>query len=295
MVYKLFLSFLLFGTFIVSGTTYSMDFYSVEQQNKGINVTDANGKKQGKWVYFGKDRPDLGFPVDGKIEEGSYKDDRKEGEWIKYHHDGVTPRLRGYYINNRPQGEYVKYHPNGKVKEKGSFERNKYIDSLTRYTSTGQLEYQAVYNEEGKENGKVKYYYPNGQLEFEYTSNNGNPVGKAVRYYENGDVKEILEYSADGTVMKREEKEMVHPSVKIVDPSASKEKAPKAAAPRTKGVPFLPQGYNKVYNNNDEIWLDGIFKNGNLWEGKVYEYDKDGILLKVKVFKEGVYHSDGQL
>jgi ribosomal protein S1 len=41
--------------------------------------------------------------------------------------------------------------------------------------------------------------------------------------------------------------------------------------------------------------LDGIFKNGNLWEGKVYEYDKDGILLKVKVFKEGVYHSDGQL
>lgn len=295
MGYKLFLSFLLFGSFIVSGSSYANEFYALEQQDKGVNVIDVNGKKQGKWVYLGKDRPDLGYPLDGKIEEGTYKDDRKEGEWIKYHHDGVTPRLRGYYINNRPQGEYVKYHPNGKVKEKGSFERNKYIDSLTRFTSTGQLEYQAVYNAEGKEDGKVKYYYANGQLEFEYTSNNGNPVGKAVRYYENGDVKEILEYGPDGTVMKREEKEMVNPSVKVVDPNASREKAPKAAAPRTKGVPFLPQGYNKVYNNNDEIWLDGIFKNGNLWEGKVYEYDKDGILLKVKVFKEGVYHSDGQL
>ena len=295
MGYKLFLSFLLFGSFILSGSSYANEFYALEQQDNGVNVIDVNGKKQGKWVYLGKDRPDLGYPLDGKIEEGTYKDDRKEGEWIKYHHDGVTPRLRGYYINNRPQGEYVKYHPNGKVKEKGSFERNKYIDSLTRFTSTGQLEYQAVYNAEGKEDGKVKYYYANGQLEFEYTSNNGNPVGKAVRYYENGDVKEILEYGPDGTVMKRDEKEMVNPSVKVVNPNASREKAPKAAAPRTKGVPFLPQGYNKVYNDNDEIWLDGIFKNGNLWEGKVYEYDKDGILLKVKVFKEGVYHSDGQL
>ena len=295
MGYKLFLSFLLIGTFFVSNPSYANEFYALEQQDNGVNVIDVNGKKQGKWVYLGKDRPDLGYPLEGKIEEGTYKDDRKEGEWIKYHHDGVTPRLRGYYINNRPQGEYVKYHPNGKVKEKGSFERNKYIDSLTRFTSTGQLEYQAVYNAEGKEDGKVKYYYANGQLEFEYTSNNGNPVGEAVRYYENGDVKEILEYGPDGTVMKREEKEMVNPSVKVVNPNASREKAPKAAAPRTKGVPFLPQGYNKVYNDNDEIWLDGIFKNGNLWEGKVYEYDKDGILLKVKVFKEGVYHSDGQL
>ncbi len=29
--------------------------------------------------------------------------------------------------------------------------------------------------------------------------------------------------------------------------------------------------------------------------GKVYVYDRDGILLKVKVYKNGVYHSDGQL
>jgi len=295
MVIKLFLSFLLVSSFLFSTKSFSANLLFGQQQVKSINVTDANGKKQGKWIYYGKDRPESGYPSEGKVEEGSYKDDRKEGEWIKYHQDGVTPRLRGYYINNRPQGEYIKYHPNGKVKERGTFERNKYIDSLTRFTSTGQLEYQAVYNAEGKENGKVKYYYPNGQIEFEYTSNNGNPTGKAVRYYENGDVKEILEYGADGAVMKREEKEMVNPSVKVIDPSASKEKAPKAATPKTKGVPFLPQGYNKVYNNNDEIWLDGIFKNGNLWEGKVYEYDKDGILLKVKVFKEGVYHSDGQL
>jgi antitoxin component YwqK of YwqJK toxin-antitoxin module len=88
---------------------------------------------------------------------------------------------------------------------------------------------------------------------------------------------------------------MVSSEVKVTNPSASKETAPKVTTPRTKGAKFLPNGYNKLYNADDEIWQDGTFKNGLLWEGKVYEYDRDGILLKVRVFKNGVYHSDGQL
>jgi antitoxin component YwqK of YwqJK toxin-antitoxin module len=50
-----------------------------------------------------------------------------------------------------------------------------------------------------------------------------------------------------------------------------------------------------LYNKDGEIWQDGTFKNGVLFDGKVYVYDSDGILLKVKVYKNGVYHSDGQL
>lgn len=293
MIYRLLISFFVIST--VLGFSTSVFGYTLQDNEKKINKTDVEGKKQGKWIYYGKDRPDLGYPMEGKVEEGDYKDDRKEGTWIKYHHDGITPKLRGTYVNNRPQGVYVKYHPNGKVKEKGSFERNKYADSLTRFNANGQVEYQAFYNEEGKEEGSVKYYYDNGQLEFEYTSLNGVPTGKAVRYYENGDIKEVIEYAEDGSVSQSEHKEMVSPSVVVDDPNKSKEKAPKIASPKTKGVTFLPDGYNKVYNDNDEIWLDGVFKKGALWEGKVYEYDEDGILLKVKVFKEGVYHSDGQL
>jgi len=288
MNFKFFLSFLFSCSMIFASS-------AVIGQNDKLNKTDVEGKKQGKWVYFGKDRPEEGYPATGKIEEGSYKDDRKEGLWVKYHNDGVTPRLKGQYINNRPQGSYVKYHANGKIKEQGTFEKNMYKDSLTRFNENGKVEYQANYNDGGKEQGKVKYFYANGQLEFEYTSQNGVSVGKAVRYYENGDVKEVIVFSADGSVEKSEHKEMVNPSVKVVDPGLSKETAPKSATPKTKGVKFEPNGYNKVYNANDEIWLDGVFKNSNLWEGKVYEYDKDGILLKVKVFKNGLYHSDGQL
>jgi antitoxin component YwqK of YwqJK toxin-antitoxin module len=286
------LIFLSLFSFVVRGLDV---VYSQSNQSGAINKKDGQGRKQGHWIYFGKDRPQEGYPPDGKIEEGPYKDDRKEGQWTKYHNDGITPKLRGDYVNNRPQGTYVKYYPNGKVKETGSFVRNLYQDSLKRYHENGALEYVANYSESGKEQGQVTYFYSNGQVEFEYTAIDGKPAGKAVRYYENGDIKEILFYNADGAVEKSEQKEMVNPLVKVVDPGASKEVAPKVSTPKTKGVKFQPNGYNKVYNNNDEIWQDGTFKNGLLWDGKVYEYDRDGILLKVKIYKNGLYHSDGQL
>ncbi|MDH4473422.1 MAG: hypothetical protein QE487_12515 [Fluviicola sp.] len=268
--------------------------YNGNNDQDGINQKNEKGK-QGKWIYYGKDRPEAGIPAEGKVEEGKYIDDRKEGIWIKYHNDGVTPKLKGEYENNRPKGNYTKYHQNGKIKEIGNFEKNQYHDSLKRFHENGQLEYEADYNEGGKEQGKVKYYYPNGQLEFEYTSSNGTPTGKAVRYYENGDVKEIIEYAVDGSVSKSTEKEMVNQPVTVRDPGQSNERAPAVGTPKTKGVKWQPNGYNKVYNEDDEIWQDGVFKDGKLWDGKVYVYDRDGILLKVKVYKSGVYHSDGQL
>ena len=219
---------------------------STDQDGK-LNVTDEKGRKQGKWIYYGKDRPDSGVPANGKVEEGKYVDDRKEGIWIKYHTDGITPSLKGNYENNRPKGQFTRYWANGQPKEKGNFEKNIYKDSL-------------------------------------------------IRYYENGDIKEISYYDGSGNQTKSETKDPVHPMVKVKDPGQSKEKAPSiGGTPKTQGVKWAPNGYNKVYNSDGEIWQDGEFKNGALWDGKVYVYDSDGILLKVKVYKGGVYHSDGQL
>ncbi len=289
MILKKFILLILLGFFPASL------LLAVGDQGGDTNKKDSQGRKQGVWVYYGKDRPEAGFPTDGKIEEGPYLDDRKEGVWIKYHNDGVTPKLKGEYHNNRPSGRYTKIYPDGTIKEVGTFNRNKYLDSLKRFHANGVLEYEAKYNDTGKEQGVVKYFYPNGQEEFVYDSQDGVPTGKATRYYENGDIKEIIYYSADGTVERSEQREMQNPVVKVVDPSVSKETAPRINNPRTKGSKFQTNGYNKVYNENDEIWQDGDFRNGRLWDGKVYEYDSDGILLKVRVFKKGVYHSDGQL
>jgi antitoxin component YwqK of YwqJK toxin-antitoxin module len=260
-----------------------------------VNKKDSQGRKQGLWIYYGKDRPSLGFPSNGKIEEGAYKDDRKEGVWIIYHNDGVTPKLKGKYYNNRPSGQFTKRYSNGKIREVGTFERNKYKDSLKRYHKNGVVEYEANYDASGKEQGQVSYRYPNGQFKFVYDAQNGVPTGKAARYYENGDLKEIIYYAADGSVEQSEVKAIVNPIVVVVEVPVYRESAPKVVNPRTKGGKFESNGYNKVYNVDDEIWKDGDFKNARLWNGKVYEYDSDGILLKVKVFKKGIYHSDGQL
>jgi antitoxin component YwqK of YwqJK toxin-antitoxin module len=132
-------------------------------------------------------------------------------------------------------------------------------------------------------------------LKFSYEAQNGIPTGKAARFHENGDVKEIIYYAADGSVEQSEVKEIVSPIVVALETPVYKEFAPRVVNPRTKGAKFESNGYNKVYNVNDEIWQDGDFRNARLWNGKVYEYDSDGILLKVKVFKKSLYHSDGQL
>jgi len=266
-----------------------------------LNRVDANGKKQGHWIYYGKDRPESGVPLEGKVMEGNYIDDRKEGVWIRYNLDGVTPKLKGEYKNDRPTGSYSSGGNSKRKKyenaEKGTFVNNQYRDSLIRFHSNGQVEYRAFYNQLGKEEGVVQYYYSNGQLEFRYNALNGTPTGTATRYYENGDQKEIIEYDTEGQVKKSTFFEMKHPPVSTIG-ATNETKMPPLIDPKhvdTNGIDFKPNGTNKIYNLDKEIWLEGTFKNGQLWKGKEYVYDRDGILLNIRLYENGVYVSDGQL
>lgn len=259
------------------------------------NESDAKGR-QGMWTIWGRAFPEKGFPPDGKIEEGAYKDDRKEGEWVKYHTDGKTPRLKGMYIDNRPNGPYTKFYENGVIMEEGKFTSGKQVEVFRRYYDTGIISQEKHFNQDGREDGPVKYYYPNGQLEFEYSKVDGVTTGHATRYFENGDVKEIIMYNSDGSIASRIEKEMVNPP-KVTTPVSTMpaSNAPDGTKGTTNGKKFKTNGYNKVYNNDQELWMDGEFKDGKLMDGKLYKYDSDGILLKIEVWKNGKYHSDGQL
>jgi antitoxin component YwqK of YwqJK toxin-antitoxin module len=278
----------------VSGVMPYDNFSDVINPQGHPNKEDANGR-QGMWTIWGRMEPDKGYPADGKIEEGFYKNSRKEGEWIKYHTDGKTPRLKGMYVDNRPNGAYVKYHENGKPMEEGKFTDGKQVEVYKRWYDTGVLSQEKYFNAEGREEGKVRYYHPNGKLEFEYTKKDGVTVGEAKRYYPNGDVKEIIMYNSDGTVASRIEKEMVNPEVTVQTPVKSSTSAPDGTKGTTNGKKFKTNGYNKVYNSDQELWMDGEFREGKLLDGKLYKYDSDGILLKIEVWKDGKYHSDGQL
>lgn len=265
-------------------------FGSWSQRADSLNRVDAQGRKQGYWIYYGKQRPESGIESDGKVEEGSFFNDEKNGEWIKYHPDGKTPKLVGTYKNNHPTGDYRKFYSTGKLKEKGTYLHNQYADSLRRYHENGKLEYEAWYNQNGKEEGTVNYYHSNGHLEFTYTAKNGIQQGIAYRYYATGDIKEVIHYSENGSVKKSE----TFPEQQVTGKSVRRAPDP-GNKPNTKSAKWQPNGYNKVYNGRDEIWLDGTFRDGKLWEGKSYIYDTDGILIKVEIYKYGIFHADGQI
>ena len=266
------------------------------QQNScyAQNGYDSNGKKTGKWVFKGKDHPMSGYATNNKVEEGNFIKGRKEGIWIKYHKDGRTMRIKGHYSNNRPSGFYIRYYKNAKKFEEANFIQDKYKGVYNRYYSNGKLAYTGNYNNKGEESGLIKYYFKNGKTQMEYMAKDGKPFGKIKNYYKNGSLKSEIILNGEG----KKKSTINHaPSIEKVDKLIVKKPIgpPVVNNPNTHGVGFEFFGYNKVYNSNDEIWMDGIFKNGKLWDGKLYVYDEDGIIQKVKVFKKGVYHSDGQL
>src|SRR5688500_10758265 len=122
--------------------------------NEGVdrqstNQKDANGWKQGWWIVMGKDMPEKGYPTEGKIEEGNYKDDKKTGEWTMYHTDGVTIRTKGNFDNGRPKGEYVKFDESGNKKEEGNYSNGKESGALTTYYPNGQVAQSNTFNAEG--------------------------------------------------------------------------------------------------------------------------------------------------
>ncbi len=250
-----------------------------------INLKDADDRKQGKWVYYGKDRPEIEMPPSFKYEEGNYVNDRKEGFWIRYYKDGTTIKLKGHYVNNRPCGDFEKFYENGVLKEKGRFIKNVYRDTNTRYYDNGQLRYQAFYDSLGRENGIVIYYYSNGSKEFEYFAKQGIPAGNTYRFYQNGDTSEIVVYRS-GDIISSQQKSPIH-SILDTEPVQIRQLPPYVGAtPNTGSVVWNPNGYNKVYNSNNEIWQDGVFKDGQLYTGKIYVYDSSGTLLKVGLFKD---------
>lgn len=265
---------------------------SLEDEPRVPGYIDANGK-QGFFTIYGKDMPEKGYEPDGKIEEGSYKDDRKIGEWIFYHLDGSTPRLKGNFVDGRPNGPYVRYSENGAVIEESAYNNKKQVGAFKTYYDDGTLKQEKTFNAEGKEEGPVTFYYETGQVQYEGTMVNGVPTGEATRYWEDGSVKEVLVYSSTGellstTVVNAEPPVAVTPVIGTGGPSG-------VNGILKDGSVFQMNGYNKVYNEDEDLWMDGNFKAGKLWNGKLYKYDEDGILLKIEIWKNGAYHSDGQL
>ncbi len=275
---------LLFGLFFLASSSFAQGNH---------NVKDQNGLKQGLWIIYGADRPGQGFPNEGIVEEGNYKDDRKIGVWIKYHLDGKTPRLKANYVDGRPNGLFQKFSDKGVLLKDGSFVNKHHVGPLKIYDREGNIQQEKKFNDDGKIEGREVFYFPDGTIEYELNYDNGVKVGQAVRYYPNGDIKKIINYGDNGEILNEEERERVNPEKGTIEEGLG---GPDGSIGITgNGEPFQRNGYNKLFTQAGELWMAGQFKNGKLWEGDLYIYDNDGLLEKIQVWRNGKYHSDGQL
>lgn len=279
----------------------SQDFELDGPKKDTINLTDAQGKKQGKWIIRGRHKPGTCYQPEQKIEEGKYLENRKTGQWIEYYcNSNLKNKLT--FVNGRPDGYAMMYHENGKISEEGNWKANRWVGNYKLYYDNGQVQHEFVFNQNGKRDGGQKYFYDNGQVAVEGTFANGKEAGVIKEFYENGDKKAEKTFN-DGAVDVNSIKEFQPKNALVKKSDEPADNAPKvvitkdekpneAVAPKG---PMILNGPATLYNKNKQITKDGVFKDNRLMDGKAFIYDDNGILSRIAVYKNGVYVGDTQV
>ena len=255
-------------------------------------IDPSTGLRQGYWIVKNDIKKLPNYPIEAKVEEGKFADSKKIGIW-KMYFPGGTLKSEITYTDNRPKGYAKMYYENGKLQEEGQWENSRWVGDYKSYYENGQVFYDFKYNNSGKREGEQKYFYENGQVMMQGEMHDGKEAGVWNGYYENGDLREKKVFNdgaldADNTEIyapkqplppKKEEVISTEPA-KVIDKGAEKVNAAQI---------FNGDGYAKLFNMNKQISKEGEFKQYRLINGKDYIYDKNGILDRIAVYKEGRY------
>jgi antitoxin component YwqK of YwqJK toxin-antitoxin module len=257
-----------------------------------INLIDYEGKKQGRWIVYGKSKPDTCYAKTSKVEEGPYADNRKKGIWTSYFCSGNIQR-KITFQNGRPDGYAIFFHENGKTAEEGTWKVNKWINSYKAYYPNGQVQQEFTFNQSGKREGVQKYYYNDGKVQIEGNWANGKENGVVKEFHPDGSLKKTVDYTngnADVANIKEyqpktqlaEKKEEIVSAKKV---TATKEESTVADVQK----PTVLNGYHVLFNKDRQKTKDGTFKDNRLMDGKNYIYDKNGILKEIEIYKNGMF------
>src|ERR1035437_9994447 len=256
-------------------------------------VDPTTGLKQGYWIVNNNIKKLPNYPAEAKVEEGRFADSKKIGIWKMYYPSGSIKSEITYTEDGRKGNAKMNYE-NGKMQEEGLWENNRWVGDYKSYYENGQVFYNFKYNNSGKREGKQQYFYDNGKTMMVGDMHDGKEAGVWEGYYENGDLREKKAFN-DGTLdatnteiyapkqplpPKKEETTSTEPA-KVID---SKTEKVNDAQP-----PFVGEGYAKLFNMNKQISKEGEFKKYRLINGTDYIYNKDGILDRIAVYKDGRY------
>ncbi|MBS1652469.1 MAG: toxin-antitoxin system YwqK family antitoxin [Bacteroidetes bacterium] len=263
-----------------------------------LNYVDVNGRKQGKWVLYGKHKPNTCYSINQKAEEGSYKENRKTGLWLEYYcNNNVKSKVN--FNNGRADGHAVLYFENGKVQEEGEWKGNKWVGALKQYYDNGQVQHEFNYSQTGKREGEQVYHYENGQVAVKGNFTNGKETGVINEYYENGDKKAEKTFNngdVDVASIKTfdAKKELPKHTEIVKQETTVKTTVSKDETLATVGkAPTVLNGHHVLYNKDKQVTKDGDFVNNVLMSGKAFIYNENGILTRVAIYKNGIYQGDG--
>jgi len=223
-----------------------------------------------------------GYSTDAVYEEGPYLNNRRSGMWKTYYSNGNLKSEITYNLG-RKNGPYVLYYEDGTEMERGNWAKNRMKGEYQLSYENGKPRQKFNYDESGRRDGKQEYFYEDGTPMIVVEFKDGKESGVIERYWPNGDIKMRGNY-INGQL----------------DPESVKQYRPKGAVPKEKLEPkdppklpkflygdYNPNGYSILYNSNKQPVQVGTFKDNRLYTGKVYNYDENGLLIDVDVYKEG--------
>lgn len=266
------------------------------------NVIDASGKRQGHWQIHARDKK-LGSPwtPEQVVEEGEYTNSMKTGIWTEYYQNG-NKKSELTYVNNRPNGPAKMYYENGNLSEEGTWVGTRWTGPYKLYYEDGQVRQSFNYNNLGQRDGAQTYYHPNGKVAIEVNMKAGKEEGVKKEYNTNGELTSET-YFNGGTIDPAKTKTYEPKKPESADATkAPEEKDQHGTAPTVTNTnevkpntgTFNGEGYWILYKNG-QITMKGTFAKKKLIDGEERIYDNNGILIKIKLYKDGKYVGDGPL
>lgn len=257
--------------------------FSLVTMRAQLNQTDANGRKEGPWIYDGAMAKDPTYAAYAKVEEGDYFHDQKSGLWKRYHPNGHV-RSEITYVHGMPMGPYKLYYADGQLEEEGNWQEGKHIRQMRRYYSNGKLKEELVYDDEGTKQGVQRLYHENGKLALEVPMDQGAEHGIQRRFDAEGALLEERQFENGKTKAGGVKSYMTNEQTKAANMAGQMP----GKEHQTNGAhPFDPNGYNVLYNKAGQVTMSGDFINGQLYNGRIQHYDANGLSAGTEIFTRG--------
>lgn len=285
---------LLFGALLAFGPMQVKGLpQATEQPAEGLNQLDAQGRRTGRWRLVAPQEGRSGYADGQLIEEGSYLNGKRTGSWSRYWPNGKVMSEITYHLG-RPKGPYKTYFPSGRPEEQGTWDLDRNTGTFKRWHPNGELAQEFIFDQYGTRDGQQKYYHDNGQLAVAVNIVQGKEDGTLKRYYANGDLQQVAEFEG-GVINQANSRYIkpVHQGTAVAQEPSGKAAPAVSAEERPNAVTFRENGYNTLYDRQLRLSQVGMFKNGRLYDGKRYRYDKDGKLVRIEVYQDGRYAGDG--